>query len=336
MTPPASAGGPEPKPVYMITGEDDALVASELRELLDDLVGARDASLVVEELSSESQGDLDVGALIDAYTTPPFLVDRRVVVVRDAGRLDQADAKRLLPIFDPPPPGAVLILASARGTIPASLRKLIGSIGGVVDVSTKKSGDKKSYIQEHLRSGPVRFNAAAQQLLIDHLGDDLGRLSGLLDTLAASYGTGVTVDDSMLRPFLGSKGSVPIFDLTDAIDAGKIDLALGIVNRMMGPGGVSGHEILASLDNHVVRIARLDGADLTSGDEAAAVLGIHRFPAQKLLATARRLDPSAIRSAVALVADADLDLKGKSGLSEQMVIEILVARLARLTRTRVH
>ena len=38
----------------------------------------------------------DVGAVIDACTTPPFLVDRRVVVVREAGQMAAADAKRLV------------------------------------------------------------------------------------------------------------------------------------------------------------------------------------------------------------------------------------------------
>ncbi len=328
--------GADPKPVYIVVGEDEALVAAEVRGILDDVVGGRDPSLAVEELSGDTGGEIDVGALIDAYTTPPFLIDRRVVVVRDAGRLDAAGAKRIVGVLDPPPPSAILILSTSKGTIPAALRKMVSALGELIDVSTKKAGDKKSYIQEHLRHGPVRINAAAQKALVDHLGDDLARLSGLLETLASTYGTGVTVDELMLEPFLGTKGSVPIFDLTDAIDKGSIDLAVSIVNRMMGPGGISGHEILASLDNHVSRLALLDGADLTSGDEAAALLGIHPYPAQKLLASARSLDSSAIRASVTLVADADLALKGTTGLSEQAVIEILVARLARTTKTRVH
>ena len=159
----------------------------------------------------------------------------------------------------------------------------------------------------------------------------MGRLNGLLETLSAAYGEGVTVDVDMLEPFLGSQGSVPIFDLTDAIDRGELATALGIIDRMMGPGGTSAHVIVASLDSHFSRVARLDGTDIRSGEEAATLLGVNAFPAKKALDLARKFDTATISSAIALVADADLDLKGMSGLEPRMIIEILVARLSRLS-----
>ena len=98
----------------------------------------------------------------------------------------------------------------------------------------------------------------------------------------------------------------------------------------MGPGGSSGHEILASLDYHFTRVARLEGADVRNGDDAAALLGIAAYPAKKVLDLARRMDSGSIKDAVELVANADLDLKGMTGLSEAMIMEILVARLSRV------
>jgi DNA polymerase-3 subunit delta len=133
----------------------------------------------------------------------------------------------------------------------------------------------------------------------------------------------------MLAPFLGAKGAVPIFDLTDALENGNVAVALGFVDRMMGPGGISGHEILASIDNHITRAARLQGAPVRSGEDAAEILKIHAFPAKKALNLSRRLDVETLADCLRLVVEADLDLKGMSGLDEQVVIEILVARLTR-------
>jgi DNA polymerase-3 subunit delta len=320
----------EHKPVYLITGEDPSLVANEVRVVLDELLGGRDPALVVEEVGGGGGEELDVGAVIDSYTTPPFLIDLRVVVVRDIGRMKAEDAKRIVAALVPPPPGAVLVLVAGHGAAPRGLAKSIAEHGTVLDVTARRAGERKSYLAEHLRGAPVRLTAEAQRLLSAHLGEDLGRLHGLLETLAAAYGEGVSVDGAMLAPFLGTKGSVPIFDLTDAIDRGELANALGVVDRMMGPGGSSGHEILASLDFHFSRAARLDGADLRSGDEAAALLGVAPFPAKKALDLSRQLGSEALKSALGLIADADLDLRGMTGLSERMVVEILVARLARL------
>jgi len=321
-------------PVVVVTGEDDAMIANEVRLVLDELVGDRDPSLVVEEVATLGGEELDVGRIIDAYTTPPFLIDRRIVVVRDAGRIDAEGAKRLLAALDSPPPDAAVILVKGSKAVPASLVKKANALGKVFDVSVRKTQQRRAFVAEHLRHGPVRLSPSAQKLLDRHLGDELSRIDGILETLAAAYGEGVSIDEDMLSPFLGTQGSVPIFDLTDALESGSISAALAIVDRMMGPGGISGHELLAAVDNHLSRAARLQGAEIRSGDDAAALLGIHAYPAKKSLNLARQLDLESLSAALALVLQADLDLKGQSGLDERVVIEILVARLTRALATK--
>ncbi len=58
------------------------------------------------------------------------------------------------------------------------------------------------------------------------------------------------------------------------------------------------------------------------------------FPAKKALAESRRLGIERIGRAMQLLAQADLDIRGVSGLSGETVLEILVARLSRLCRSR--
>ena len=318
-----------PSSVVIVTGEDDAMIGSEVRIVLEELLAGRDPAFVVEEVGGVGPEEIDVGAIIDAFTTPPFLVDRRIVVVRDAGRIDAEGAKRLITTLNPPPPDAALVLVKGSKAIQKSLIKAAGPVGHVVDVSVRRAAEKKSYLAEHFRHGSVCLSVGAQNMLSTHLGEELGRLDSILATLASAYGEGVTVDEEMLRPFLGSRGSVPIFDLTDAVERGNISVALRVVDRMMGPGGASGHEIVASLDNHLTKAGRLHGAAIRSGEDAAAILGGHAYPAKKALDLSRRLDIEDLAGCIRLIAEADLDLKGGSGLSERMIVEILVARLAR-------
>ena len=56
--------------------------------------------------------------------------------------------------------------------------------------------------------------------------------------------------------------------------------------------------------------------------------------AKKALEQSRRLGSARIAEAINLIAAADLDIRGKSGMSAETVVEILVARLARQTRPR--
>ena len=93
--------------------------------------------------------------------------------------------------------------------------------------------------------------------------------------------------------------------------------------------------ILALLHKHYRQMLRLDGAGVTSPEQAAEVLGIKSaFPAKKALAQSNRLGSARVARAVQLLAEADLDLRGTTGLSGETVVEVLVARLSRLVPQR--
>ncbi|HUC13132.1 MAG TPA: hypothetical protein VMS00_01650, partial [Acidimicrobiales bacterium] len=61
--------------------------------------------------------------------------------------------------------------------------------------------------------------------------------------------------------------------------------------------------------------------------------GRSTFPARKALDAARRLGMRGSGDAVIALADAELALKGKLDWEPEAVLEVLVARLCRLSRT---
>ena len=317
---------------YLVRGDDPSLVAQEVRALLANVVGDRDHALVVEEIGGAPGDELNVGAIVDACLTPPFLVDQRVVVVREAGRLLTADVPRLVEVVQDPLATTVLILVAGGGTIPAPLTKAVSAQGEVIDVTTSKAGDRKAWLNDHLRAAPVHLDRGATDLLADHVGEDLGRVEGLLSALSAAYGEGSSVSADDLEPYLGEAGNVPRYALTDAIDRGEARTALRVLHRLSDAGGLAPMQILATLHGHFANMLALDGEDVTGERDAAAVLGTAPFVAKKALEQSRRLGSEKIAAAIKLIATADLDCRGMSGLDPSVVIEILVARLATQTR----
>jgi DNA polymerase-3 subunit delta len=101
---------------------------------------------------------------------------------------------------------------------------------------------------------------------------------------------------------------------------------------MLGAGARHPLQIMATLHSHYERMLRLDGARVANDKDAAAVLGMKgsTFPAKKALNQGRRLGHDGVARALALLANADLDLRGRSGLEGRTVMEVLVARLSRL------
>ena len=168
------------------------------------------------------------------------------------------------------------------GALSQTLTKAVGAAGEVVDTSVGTGKARSQWLADHLQGGPVRLDGPAQARLGEHLGSDMGRLAGLLDTLAAAYGRGATVTAADLEPFLGEAGALAPWDLTDAIDAGRTAPALEVLHRMLSAGESHPLVILALLHKHYRQMLRLDGAGVTSPEQAAEVLGHQeRLPGQE-------------------------------------------------------
>jgi DNA polymerase-3 subunit delta len=331
--PRASAGrAQEQSSAVLVKGDDPSLVAQAVREVLGDLLGDRDPAMVVEEHVEQASDASAASAVVDAVTTPPFLTDLRVVVVRDAGRFSSADAARIAAALDEPVPGVVLVVASGGGALASSLAKAIERAGRVVDTKVGTGRARAQWLTDKVRESSVKLDPEATARLGEHLGDDLGRLDGLLGSLAAAYGDAAVVSLEELEPFLGTAGGVAPWDLTDALDRGDSPAGLRALERLSGASGSVPLVILAILHRHYGAMLRLDGSGATSPGEAAELIGARsEFVARKALEQSRHLGTERIARAVTLLAEADLDLRGRTGLQENAVLQVLVARLIRLS-----
>ena len=95
-------------PCIMLTGGDPILLSNARTDLVSELVGDGDPSLIVAELAGE---DYDMRELVDAAQTAPFLTDRRVVVGLGMNRFKAAaDLQPLLDYLADPLATNVLIL----------------------------------------------------------------------------------------------------------------------------------------------------------------------------------------------------------------------------------
>ena len=324
-----------PKPVYLVKGDDPILLAEAVRTLTATLVSDEDAGLAVEEIDLDAHDDHGVGALLDACLTPPFLTDRRVVIARPAGVLNADDGGRITQYLDDPLDTTVLVLVGGGGTVPPKLVAAIKKRGEQVDAAApRQPRDRTSWLVERLRKADVKLDNRAAQRLGEHLGEDVSRLSGILEVLTAAYGIGATVTTEQLEPFLGDAGGVAPWDLTDAVDKGDAATALTHLHRLMHGGDRHPLVVLATLHRHFGQMLRLDGADVRGEQDAANLLGLKgsTFPAKKALTQSRKLGGPKIHRAIALLAEADLDLRGQKAWPEDLVMEVLVARLCQLSR----
>lgn len=340
-------------PILLLKGGDEVLLGNAVTELVRALVGDEDRSLLVEELSIDhhitpEDDGYDIGRLVDAAQTPPFLTDRRIVLVRHAGVFSTKElVAPLVAYLDDPLATTILVLVwekdprpqrSTRvAAVPKSLSDAITAAGGsAIDASAGTGRSRSDWFDQQLKDSGVRFDPRASKRLAEHLGEEMGRLPGLLRTIEGVFaaGTKVTADD--IEPYLGSAGDVAPWDLTDAIDNGDVAASLEILRRMLVGGARHPLQILAVLSSHYLRMLEVDSPGIRGEKMAAERLGIagrqSTFPARKALTGAQALGPERLGEFVSLLARADLDLHGARNWPPELVVEVLVARLAGRTR----
>lgn len=344
--------------LHLILGDDPVLIGEAVTAAIDELVGDGDRGLMLEILSENEykndDGGYDPLRLIDAARTPPFLTDKRVVVGRHVSRFSRKDDYGpLVTMLGEPLDSTDLVLVWEKGVepkvdkmpaLPKALKKAIEVAGGVtVKTSAGRGKDAAVWLRDQLGQSPLDFDRAAVTALEDLVGDDSGRVVGILRTLEGALGEGATVSVADIETYGGSEkgGTVP-WALDDAIDSGNVAEALELLTRLIpydgSPSDRNGaaFRLMATLQRRYGNMLRLDGAGVGSDKQAAELLGMKgsTFPAKKALQQSRKLGTDRLARAIELLATADMQLRGTVDWPPELVMEILVARLATLSPRR--
>jgi len=328
--------------VLLLTGDDESVLVEELGTRIHEALGGADRSLALDDFDADrptiEERESVVRSAVDAAATPSFFSDFRVVVLRHVDAATVDTLQPLISYLDNPLDSTRLILTAA-GKLPKSVSDAVKKAGGST-VSTSVGGDataREVWYREQLESAGLRLDPAAISVIGERLGEDVGRFPGLLDTLISAFGTAKKLSRDDVTPFLGEAGSVPVYELANAVDSGDVKAALTVLHRMTGAGEMHALQIVKLLHNHFARLLRLDGADVSSPREALDLLGMKTksdYPGKKMLEQLSRLGSEGVRNAIQLIADADVQLRGGREWPPELVVEVLVARLARLSARR--
>lgn len=312
---------------YFIKGKDPSLLADALTHLLDRL---RAEGREIEDVAVDASGSA-VGEICNAR----FLGDPdKVVVVRDVDtdRFRADDIKALSAYLSDPNPSTVLVMVAGQGRAIARFDALVAKAGEVIDAGVPAERDRVTFVVSRCKEQGLKVPREVCQLIATHLGEDIGRLPSMVDVLEAAHGKGATITAEMVEPLLGTRGGSTPWALTDAIDRGDTRGAMEHLERML----TTRHpfQVMATLTTHYQRQLRLDDPAITGQKGVEYATGLKGFPAKKALQTHRRLGGNGAARAVELLAGADLDLRGVKEWPDRLVLEVLVARLSKLTARR--
>ena len=283
-----------------------------------------------------------VAAILNAAQSPPFMTSKRIVVVHDYEQLQRATRPRRSPRCSPTRSRRrVLVFVTGGGRAP---RRSSTRSKARRDRRPRLREDRRDVLAAELeRARPHASTATRPARRRSSSGEDAGRVPPSSSSSSPrAFGPAPTLDADDVEPYLGEAGSVPGYQLTNAIEDGKI--AAGALDprtacspstsarqpKPMHPLQVLG--MLQSRYRKLLRARRPGDPHAEGRARGARREGQHVPGAEGARGVARRSARDGLRQAVDSLHQADLDLKGASAMPEDAVLEVLVARLAALAR----
>ncbi|MFH1791774.1 MAG: DNA polymerase III subunit delta [Candidatus Omnitrophota bacterium] len=182
--------------------------------------------------------------------TAPFGGSHRVVIIKNAGELSQADVGILAAYLETPAASATIILDSAgpvKGKAWESVKARVGTM--VFDARKDKTGFR-DLVDEMSKTTGKRFSDDSVRLLRDLIGEnDMATVRNEMLKLAAFAGTRKEISKGDVETAVGRRTEEDIFRLVNAIsekDAGRaFDIVSSLSRRRVRP-----HEVLGILAWH--------------------------------------------------------------------------------------
>ncbi len=316
--------------VILIYGEDAFRVREKVNGMIAKFKEKFDTSGMNVDVFEYTEND---GEVMSAVGAPPFLADRRMIVVNGLAKLitKKADAetwaKRLLDRGE----STIVILADDELTVErASKNKLYLAMGNGTDVHQYALGmmtDREAEAWVRARS-TVAWEPDAVREIVIRAGSDTWRLKNEVDKVSSSVDGGAVTRD-LVNELVAPSFDDTLFAFLDAVRGSNGKKAVTLLHNELDRGTAPG-QLINMLIREVQLLAELRSYAAVNGRgserDAARELGVHPFVAKKTMPRALSMPADELMAMIDAVMTADQRLKGGS-MKDDAVLEQLVADL---------
>ena len=221
----------EASSIYVTEGKPGPLLDKEIERLIEHFLKPeqRSCGLFKPDLKEISAADV-----FDELRTLPLLGEKRVVLLKGADKFISENRKLLEDYFEDPSSSGVLILTVESWPSSTKLAKKLLGCGQLITVDEVKSWQLPERLCRYAsEAGQKRLSKDAAALLIELIGDQLGRLYSEIDKLALFVGDKkeITIDD--VESLTGKGRLIDAFEIIDLSLAGKVAEAIVCFRGML-------------------------------------------------------------------------------------------------------
>lgn len=223
-------------PGYLIVGEDDLKREEVLRRLEQHIdEEAQDFNLIILDAGIQQ---VDVDEVVTLLNTMPFMSDLRIVIIKDAHKLDKASSEQIIAYIADPSPTSVLALSCEKLAKNTRLYKAFNKLGSqsVIACDPIKRYQLPDFLVKSARERyTISLEPRAAELLVSRCGESARMLFNELEKLIEMHPDSLTITFAMVDTYVAQTAEVKPWDFLDALAERDISRALKLYQSMTSP-----------------------------------------------------------------------------------------------------
>jgi DNA polymerase-3 subunit delta len=314
-----------PQPLYLLLGTERFLRDTAARAITE---AALHGTLLREfnESSFNLQRD-SVHSAIAAAEQLPMMSERRVVRIRDFGRLRESDEETLIRYLNNPAPSTVMIfIADDLDKRKKATKSLLDNCV-VIDFPTLKDAEAKAWARTRLKELKTSADDAVLSEIIGLVGTDVQTLFSEIDKLASAVADTGRIVPEVVDELIGRSRELSNFELGDHLLANNRKRALETLHRLLDDGAEP-VMLIGLIAGNFHRLALAKSLLAKGGrEEVFRNISLPPFKRDAYIANLQRNDAAKIAHGLQLTAAADLAIK-TSQATPRLQLELLVCELS--------
>lgn len=315
-------------PVYWLEGEEDYFIDQVIQFAEHGILSETDAAFNLTVFYGRDTNWPDV---INACRRYPMFAEKQVVIIKEAQ--DLKGIEKLEGYVENSLASTLLFVAYKGKKVDGRTRlaKLLKE--KAVLMSTKKVYDSAlpEWTSELVKAKGYSITKKGLFLLIDHIGNDLNRLSNEIDKLALNLKDSKQITEDDIEKFVGVSKEFNVFELQQAIAQRDLYKAVRIVQYFgSNPKAAPLQLIFPSLYNFFSKVQVVHTVPSKDEKTVASAIGVHSYFVKDYISTSTRFNYSEIEKLLLLLYEYNLRNLGvndggtdDSELLKEMVVKMI-------------
>ncbi|NGM81857.1 DNA polymerase III subunit delta [Paenibacillus sp. 7124] len=321
-------------PIYCLYGSEKFRMNEFAAFLESELIAKedRDFAVVPFDLS-----ETPIQAVVEEAETVPFMVPRKLLVVRDASLFtagkDNAKLEHrpevLQEYLSSPAEFSVIVFLVNSDKLDERKKivKALKSAGTVLAFNPLGAEELLRWVEKGIRDRGSEAAPGAAEALIASAGTGLQGLSAEMDKLCLFAGPGGTVDSAAIESLVPRGTEQNVFTLVEDIANLRLDRAVGTLHELLKQREepIKIAALIARQFRIILQVKDLSSQSYTQG-QIASQLGLHPYAVKLAGEQARKFRGEQLREILSLLADLDFQMK-TGGIDKVLGLELFMLRL---------